>query len=137
MMRAPLSPDVTYLSKAVSMGPGQTTLTLILARASSRARVLEKPITPALQAEYTASPVEPTRPASELIEMILPALRAIIWGMTAWQKLIGPFRLMAMTLSQVSGLLSMNGSILSQPALLTRMSICSQVSVTCCTQART
>src|SRR6266852_4357084 len=104
MIRAPLSPEVTCLSKAVSVGPGQTTLTLILDRASSRARVLEKPITPALQAEYTASPVEPTRPASELIEMILPALRAIIWGITAWQKLIGPFRLMAMTLSQVSGL---------------------------------
>src|SRR5262249_36834581 len=116
MIRAPLSPEVTCLSIVVSVGPGQTTLTLIFDRGSSRARVLEKPITPALHAEYTASPVEPTRPASELIEMIFPAPRAIICGMTAWQKLIGPFKLMATTLSQVSGWLSLNGSTLSQPA---------------------
>src|SRR6478752_8168158 len=52
-------------SNAVSVGPGHTTLTLMLLRAYSRAIVFENAINPPLHAEYTASPEDPTRPASE------------------------------------------------------------------------
>ena len=43
--------SITPRNKAVSVGPGQTTLTVILLRASSRARVLEKAIIAALHPE--------------------------------------------------------------------------------------
>src|SRR5699024_2022668 len=52
-------------NSGVSAGPGQTTFAVIPARALSRARVLVKATIPPLHAEYTASPLEPTRAASE------------------------------------------------------------------------
>ena len=78
---------------------------------------------PALAAEYTASPLEPTRPASELMLTIRPRRRSIMPSSTARVTRIGPFKLIARTLSQVSSALFTNGSALSQPALLTRMSV--------------
>src|SRR5215472_5397309 len=48
----------------VSVGPGQTTLTRMLCRATSRATALLKPMMPAFAPEYTTSPDDPTRPAS-------------------------------------------------------------------------
>jgi hypothetical protein len=59
-------------SKAVSVGPGHTTFTLICLRASSRAMVLEKATRPPLQKAYTASPDEPPRAASEATFTTLP-----------------------------------------------------------------
>ena len=59
-----LSPPIEANS-AVSVGPGQTQLALTWWRAISRAIALVKAMTPPLAAEYTASPDEPTRPASE------------------------------------------------------------------------
>jgi hypothetical protein len=41
-------------------------------RAVSRAIVLVNAMRPPLAAEYTASPVDPTRPASEAMVTILP-----------------------------------------------------------------
>jgi hypothetical protein len=41
-------------------------------RATSRARAFEKPMIAALQPEYTDSPVEPTRPASEAMLTMRP-----------------------------------------------------------------
>src|SRR5215471_21816841 len=52
-------------NSAVSVGPGHTQLTLTWWRAISLASDLVKAMTPPLAAEYTASPDEPTRPASE------------------------------------------------------------------------
>ena len=95
--------------------------TLIRCRATSRAIVLVNAITPPLAAEYTASPVEPTRPASDAIEMILPDRCAIIGSRTARVQTMGPFRLIASTLSQNSSLVWTNGIGWSQPALFTRM----------------
>src|SRR5947208_8679265 len=90
-------------------------------------------MTPAFAAEYTASPDDPTRPASEPMLTILPLRRSIIESSTARAQRIGPFRLIAITRSQVSSWLFTNGSILSQPALLTSTSIgpsCFAVSAT-------
>src|SRR2546425_8860044 len=64
---------------------------------------------------------------------ILPLRRSIIESSTARAQRIGPFRLIAITRSQVSSWLFTNGSILSQPALLTSTSIgpsCFAVSAT-------
>ena len=47
---APRSPTITSARSAVSVGPGQTTFTVMPWRATSRASVFEKPMTPALQA---------------------------------------------------------------------------------------
>src|SRR6516164_6160268 len=51
-------------SMGVSVGPGQTQLTLIECRATSRASDLVKAMTPPLAAAYVVSPELPTRPAS-------------------------------------------------------------------------
>src|SRR3990170_1008007 len=112
---------VTVAKSGVSVGPGQTQFTLIRWRASSRAIVFVKAMIPPLAAEYTASPVEPTRPASEAMLTIFPYPFLIISSSTARVQTMGPLRLIARTLSQVSSVDLMNGSTLSQPALLTRM----------------
>ncbi|MNN36579.1 hypothetical protein D3C81_1504810 [compost metagenome] len=61
------APSVTPANKAVSVGPGQITLKVILLRECSRASVLEKESNPPLHAAYTASPDEPTLAASDAI----------------------------------------------------------------------
>ncbi len=91
-------------------------------RATSRAIVFVNAMTPPFVAEYTASPEEPTRPASEAMLTMRPDLRSIIASSTARLQLIGPFKLMAMIRSHSSSVESTNGLMTSMPALLTRMS---------------
>src|SRR5665811_588757 len=104
--------------------PGATLFTITPERTPSRARVLVRAMTPPLHAEYTASPIDPTLPASEARLTILPpdscSLKA---SRAARLMLMGPFRLMLITLSHMAGSLFMKGSITSQPALLIRASI--------------
>ena len=78
-------------------------------------------MSPPLAAEYTASPVEPTRPASEAMKMTLPEPCVIICRRAACVHAMGPLRLMARILSQNSGVVSTNGMGVSQPAQFTRM----------------
>src|SRR5205809_6085192 len=103
----------------VSDGPGHTQLTLIRWRATSRATVLVNAMSPPFAAEYTASPVEPTRPASEAMVTILPYSALIMWRSAARVQASGPGRLTARIRSQNSGVVSTNGIGLSQPAQLT------------------
>ena len=114
--------SATWASSAVSVGPGHTQLTVIPWRAISRASVFVNAMTPPLVAEYTASPDDPTRPASEAMFTMRPYLRSIIASSTARLQLIGPLRLTAMMRSHSSSVESTNGLITSMPALLTRMS---------------
>src|SRR3954452_24763132 len=113
--------SATWSSSAVSVGPGHTTLTVTPLDATSRARPLLNEMTPPFVPEYTTSPDEPTRPASDAMLMIRPDFRSIIDGTMRWHIVTGPRRLTWMSLSQVCGSLSTNFSILSMPALLTRM----------------
>ncbi len=55
----------TCLSSGVSVGPGQTVFTVTPFAATSRASALPNAITAPFVPEYTTSPEEPTRPASE------------------------------------------------------------------------
>src|SRR3984893_17787725 len=90
----------------VYLWAGQTTFTRRPWRAVSRATPLEKPMIPALAPEYTPSPLEPTRPASELTLTMRPDRREIIPYRTDRVQSITPLRLTAMLLSQVSSELS-------------------------------
>src|SRR6185437_9107282 len=110
-------------NSAVSVGPGQTQLTLTWWRAISRASDLVKAMIPPLAAEYTALPDEPTRPASEPRFTTAPVPWAAITGSTALQVCSTPYRLIAIARSQSAGSESTNGLALSQPALLTSTSI--------------
>src|SRR5882672_5082871 len=76
-----------------------------------------------LQPEYTTSPEEPTRPASEAMLTILPALRAAMPCATACVTCRGPNQLMAVTFFQNASSVFRNGMGVSQPALLTRISV--------------
>ncbi|MDT4863571.1 hypothetical protein FQZ97_982840 [compost metagenome] len=87
--------------------------------ASSRARVFDRPIRPALQAAYTASPEEPTRAASEAMLMTLPPPASSIFGSTTWCMFRAPVRLMAISCSQCCGSVLRKGRKRSKPALLT------------------
>ena len=70
-------------SIGVSVGPGHTLLAVTPARATSRASVLVNAITPPFAPAYTASPEEPTRPASEPMFTTRPHPRPTISGTTA------------------------------------------------------
>ena len=107
---------------AVSVRPGHTTFTVIFFPASSRARVLVSAMMPPLHAEYSASPEEPTRPASEAMFTTLPPPRSTMPGSTQCSRFIAPIRLMEMIFCQNAGSVLRNGLNMSQPALLTRMS---------------
>ncbi len=74
----------------MSVGPGHTQFTRTWWRAISRAADLVKAITPPLAAEYTASPEEPTRPASEPMLTTAPYPWAAMTGNTAWHVLNTP-----------------------------------------------
>src|SRR6266702_3705652 len=110
-------------NSAVSVGPGHTQLTRTWWRAISRASDLVKAMIPPLAAEYTASPDEPTRPASEPRFTTAPLPWAAMTGSTALQACSTPYRLIAIARSQSAGSESTNGLALSQPALLTSTSI--------------
>src|SRR5699024_9611231 len=71
-------------NSGVSAGAGQTTFAVIPARARSRARVLVKATIPPLHAEYTASPLEPTRAASEAMFTTVPWPCSVITRTTDW-----------------------------------------------------
>ena len=116
-------PSATDSSSGVSVGPGQMALTVMPYRATSRAMVLPNPMIPALQAEYTASPVDPTLPASEEMLTMRPVWRSTIEGSTALVIRMGPRRLMSMSRSQRSSSVCRNGASRSHPALLTSASI--------------
>jgi hypothetical protein len=73
---APSGPSKKLRRIAVSVGPGQSVLTITPLLTSSRATVLPNAIIPPLQAEYTASPEDPTRPASEATLTTRPKPRA-------------------------------------------------------------
>ena len=70
-------------SRAVSVGPGQTTLAVTPARAASRAMVLVNEITPPLAPAYTDSRDEPTRAASEAMLTMRPQRASTMAGSTA------------------------------------------------------
>src|SRR6266705_292471 len=119
---APRSPAITSRRSWVSAGPGQTTFTVMPWRATSRASAFEKPMSAALQPEYTASPVLPTRPASEEMLTIRPRPRSIMPSSTACVALSAPLKLTAIRRSQSAGSLSTKSASRSQPALLTSTS---------------
>src|SRR5581483_7584881 len=127
----------TWSSSEVSVGPGQTQFTVTPAAATSRASALVNAITPPLVAEYTASPDEPTFPASEPRLTTRPPPRATMSRTTRWHVVIGPRRLTSMMRPHVAGSLSRNGPITSMPALLTRMSIGPSSASVRCTAAWT
>lgn len=79
-----LSPPIDANS-GVSVGPGHTTFALTWWRAISRAIVLVNAMTPPLAAEYTASPDDPTRPASDARFTTEPWPCAAMIGSTALQ----------------------------------------------------
>ena len=121
----------------MSAGPGQTTFTVMQWRASSRASAFEKPMSAALQPEYTASPVLPTRPASEEMLTIRPRPRAIMPSTTARVAWSAPLKLTAIRRSQSAGSLSAKSARRSQPALLTSTSTGPTASATARTAAST
>ena len=86
-------------NSGVSVGPGQTTFNVTPLRASSRASVLVNAMMPPLHAAYTASPDEPTRPASDATLTTRPKPRSAMPRATTWCMFSGPYRLIWMTLS--------------------------------------
>ena len=79
-----LSPPISANS-GVSVGPGHTALALIPLRAISLAIVLVNAMIPPLAAAYTASPDEPTRPASDARFTTVPPPCPAMIGSTALQ----------------------------------------------------
>src|SRR5664279_5566862 len=110
LVSASLTLSGTAAINGVSVGPGQTQLTLILYRAVSRASDFVKAIRPPLAPEYTVSPRLPTRPASLATLTMLPLARSIMPGSSALASDIGPMKLSATSLFQNSGVPSMNGA---------------------------
>src|SRR5215470_157857 len=102
--------------------PGQTTLRRMPWRPTSRARLLVKAITPALQAPYTASRNSPIRPASEPMLTMAPLLRAIMPSSTARVQLIMPQRLSWTSFSHSARSFSTKSRSRVQPTLLTSTS---------------
>src|SRR6185436_10758169 len=77
-------------TKTIARETARHQFTLIWCRAVSRAIVLVNAMRPPLAAEYTASPVEPTRPASEAIVTILPPSCLIMTRSAARMQAMGP-----------------------------------------------
>ena len=77
-------------NSGVSVGPGAITLIAMPSRACSRAIDFENAAMPPLHAAYTASPDEPTRPASEEMLTIRPARAATMRRSTARVTWSGP-----------------------------------------------
>src|SRR5499426_1178399 len=102
--------------------PGHTTLSRMPWRPTSRARLLVKAITPALQAPYTASRNSPMRPASEPMLTMAPLLRAIMPSSTARVQLIMPHRLSWISFSHSARSFSTKSRSRVQPTLLTSTS---------------
>src|SRR5215470_8031785 len=102
--------------------PGQTTLSRMPWRPTSRARLLVRAITPALQAPYTASRNSPMRPASEPMLTMAPLLRVIMPSRTARVQLIMPQRLSCTSFSHSARSFSTKSRSSVQPTLLTSTS---------------
>src|SRR5215813_632334 len=102
--------------------PGHTTLRRMPWRPTSRARLLVRAITPALQAPYTASRNSPIRPASEPMLTMAPLLRAIMPSSTARVQLIMPQRLSWTSFSHSARSFSTKSRSRVQPTLLTSTS---------------
>src|SRR5215831_7847556 len=102
--------------------PGHTTLSRMPWRPTSRARLLVRAITPALQAPYTASRNSPMRPASEPMLTMAPLLRAIMPSSTARVQLIMPQRLSCTSFSHSARSFSTKSRSRVQPTLLTSTS---------------
>ena len=84
---APTSPWLRIESSTgVSVGPGQTTLTVMPYRPTSRAKDFESEITPPTPALATAAPDCPALAPSDPKVMIRPTLRSIMPGKTACAK---------------------------------------------------
>ena len=79
-------PSRTPASMAVSVRPGATQLTVTPRRATSRAAAFMKAMAAPLAPEYTASPLDPTRPASEATITTRPSPRSTIDGSTACRQ---------------------------------------------------
>ena len=77
-------------SSGVSVGPGHTELKVMPCRANSLPRVFISAIVPPLAAEYTASPEDPTRPASEAMLTIRPTPCFAISREAIWVMFKGP-----------------------------------------------
>src|SRR5499426_575972 len=103
--------------------PWHTTLRRMPWRPTSRAKLLVKAITPALQAPYTASRNSPMRPASEPMLTMAPLLRVIMPSRTARVQLIMPQRLSCTSFSHSARSFSTKSRSSVQPTLLTSTSI--------------
>ena len=75
---------------AVSVYPGATVLTVVPWAALSSAKVLVKPMAPALAAAWLGCPSCSDWPFTELIFLIRPKLRVRMSSVTARQKLKAP-----------------------------------------------
>src|SRR5882762_9996987 len=115
----------------VSVGPGQTVLTVTLYRASSRARDLEKAFNPPRAAALIDDPEFPTFPESEPSEIIRPFFCFTIWRSTAFERCTDDINSISSIFRHPEGSWSSNnvkGSF--EPQQLTAASIVPNMSIT-------
>src|SRR5215470_1839048 len=117
MLSSPMSS-----SEAGMVMPGQTTLSRMPWRPTSRATLLLSAMTPALHAAYTPSRNSPMRPASEPKLTMAPDFRAIMPSSTARVQLIMPQRLSWISFSHSARSFSTNRRSWVQPTLFTSTS---------------
>src|ERR1700759_1044045 len=104
-------------NSGVSVGPGQTQLTLIWYRAISRASDLVNAMIAPLVPAKTVAPVLPTRPASEAILTILTVRPASTTEVrNAWHSRTGPRKFTVTRFVHSASSLARNGSAPADPA---------------------